>query len=105
MKNPIPLLRGIAVAEAISFLILLGIAMPLKYAWGMPVAVLIAGSIHGCLFLLFCWSLLRVAQNSQWQGRRTALVFVSGLLPTAPLILDKRMKQWAAEWTPADPAA
>ena len=105
MNNPIPLLRGVAVAEAISFLILLGIAMPLKYVWGMPVAVLIAGSIHGCLFLLFCWSLLRVAQNSQWQRGRVAMVFVSGLLPTAPLILDQRMQQWAAEWTPPGPGA
>jgi len=105
MKNPIPLLRGVACAEAVSFLILLGIAMPLKYVWGMPLAVLIAGSIHGCLFLLFCWSLLRVAQNSRWQRGRTALVFASGLIPFAPLILDRRMQQWSAEWMPTAPPA
>lgn len=98
MKNPIPLLRAVARAEAISFLVLLGIAMPLKYAWGKPLAVLIAGSIHGGLFLWFCWALIRVAQNSDWPRRRVVQVFVSGLLPFAPLILDPRLKQWSAEW-------
>jgi len=37
--NPIPFLRRIAKAEAISFLLLLGVAMPLKYVAGIPMAV------------------------------------------------------------------
>jgi integral membrane protein len=103
MNNPVPTLRAVACAEAISFLVLLGIAMPLKYAWGMPLAVLLAGSVHGGLFLLYCWALLRVVRDAQWPRRRIALVFVSALLPFAPLLLDRRMKQWSADWRPVAP--
>ena len=44
--------RRIAIAEGVSFLVLLLIAMPLKYLAGFPLAVKIAGSIHGILLLL-----------------------------------------------------
>ena len=43
MKNPIPFLRRVALIEAVSFLVLLGIAMPLKYLAGQPLAVKIFG--------------------------------------------------------------
>jgi hypothetical protein len=51
MKNPVSFLRSVALLEAISYLVLLFIAMPLKYALGMPMAVKIVGSVHGgCLW-------------------------------------------------------
>jgi integral membrane protein len=103
-KNPIPLLRWVAIAEAISFLVLLGIAMPLKYVWGKPEAVLLAGSVHGALFLLFCWSLWRVVQDTDWPRARVVTVFVSSLLPFGPFVIDRRVLQWATEWRPASRA-
>lgn len=96
--NPIALLRTIAIAEAISFLVLLGIAMPLKYGCGLPVAVLVTGAVHGALFLLFSWSLLRVVVQAQWPLPRALLVFVSALLPFGPFVLDGRLRQWSAAW-------
>lgn len=45
--------RRIAISEGISFLVLLLIAMPLKYFAHLPKAVTIAGSIHGVLFISF----------------------------------------------------
>ncbi|HEX6810663.1 MAG TPA: DUF3817 domain-containing protein [Planctomycetota bacterium] len=103
-KNPILLLRWMAIAEAISFLVLLGVAMPLKHVWGKPLAVLLVGSAHGGLFLLFCWSLVRVVQNANWPRGRVLLVFVSSLLPFGPFVIDRRVLQWAAEWRPASRA-
>lgn len=49
----IKIFRLIGFLEALSFLILLLIAMPLKYIWGQPEAVKIVGSAHGGLFLLY----------------------------------------------------
>jgi integral membrane protein len=54
MKNPIPFLRTVGLVEAGSFIVLVAIAMPLKYFAGLPVAVKIAGSIHGALFMALC---------------------------------------------------
>ena len=45
--------RIIALAEGISFLTLLFVAMPMKYFMGMPEVVRVVGSIHGGLFLLY----------------------------------------------------
>ena len=46
-------LRLVAFLEGSSFLVLLFIAMPLKYLAGLPLAVRVAGSVHGLLFLVF----------------------------------------------------
>ena len=61
MTNPITQFRIIALAEGISFLVLLGIAMPLKYAAGNPEPVRIVGWIHGGLFVLYLIAVVRAA--------------------------------------------
>ncbi len=43
----------IAIIEGVSFLILLGIAMPLKYLLGIPEMVKYVGWAHGVLFILY----------------------------------------------------
>ena len=50
--------------EAASFLLLLGVAMPMKYMMDMPLAVRIVGMIHGVLFIAFC-----VALVMAWRDR------------------------------------
>ena len=45
------LLQRVARVEGVSLLLLLGVAMPLKYAAGVPLAVRVAGTLHGVLFL------------------------------------------------------
>jgi len=53
MKKTFRWFRKIALAEGVSFLILLLVAMPLKYFAGMPMAVTIAGGLHGILFIAY----------------------------------------------------
>ena len=94
MKNPVPFLRRTAIIEGVSFLVLLGIAMPLKYFADMPVAVKIAGWAHGILFVIFCVALLRTMLIARWPLKRCAVVFVAGLLPFGPFLLDRQMSEW-----------
>lgn len=98
MKNPISLLRHVALAEAISYLILLGVAMPLKYVWHQPAAVKIFGSIHGGLFVLFCVALFLAWRVGRWPVSRAAMVFAVSFLPIVPFFVDRKMKLWAAEF-------
>lgn len=97
MKNPVSFLRLVALLEAISYLILLFIAMPLKYVWGMPMAVRVVGALHGGLFVVFCLALLRVLNSTAWPFSRAVLVFVASFLPFVPFFIDRRMKKWAIE--------
>lgn len=98
MQN-ISFLRRIALIEGVSFLLLLGIAMPLKYVWGQPLAVKLVGWAHGVLFVIFCWSLLQVMLHHNWSFKRAAIVFIASLVPFGPFILDKQMKAWETEST------
>ncbi len=92
--NPVSFLRRIALAEATSYLLLLGIAMPLKYFAGMPMAVKVVGWIHGVLFVVFCWALLQVLRRAGWTVQRCALVFALSFIPLVPFFFDRRMREW-----------
>jgi integral membrane protein len=96
MKHPVSFLRVVTLLEAISFLILLFIAMPLKYYAGMPAAVKIVGMTHGVLFVLFCVALYRVMMHTSWPFKRAAMLFVASLVPFVPFFIDRRMRAWAA---------
>jgi integral membrane protein len=97
MRNSIQALRLMTVTEGISFLLLLGIAMPLKYIWAMPIAVRIAGLVHGVLFLLLCALLVYVSLAAKWRLSRSALVLAAALVPFGPWLIDRRMKEYEAE--------
>jgi integral membrane protein len=90
----VALLRRIALAEGVSFLVLLGIAMPLKYLAGMGAAVRYVGWAHGLLFIALCLVLVQVLMRTDWPLKRAALVFVAALLPFGPFVLDRRMREW-----------
>jgi integral membrane protein len=92
LKTPIGRLRLIAILEAISFLVLLGIAMPLKYWAGIENAVKYVGWAHGVLFLLFCAALLYAMQTTTLRFWKAALVFVAALLPFGPFFVDHKLK-------------
>lgn len=88
MKN---LFRILAYLEGTSFLVLLLIAMPLKYLYHMPLAVRIVGSAHGALFVAYCLVGAILAHQLKWSARTTALAFVSAFLPAGPFIFDRKI--------------
>ncbi len=96
--NPVRLLRTLALVEGASFLVLLGVAMPLKYLAGMPMAVKVFGWAHGVLFMAVVAVLVWTMIAARWPLARGALVFVAALVPFGPLLLDRRMKDYAAEY-------
>lgn len=89
-------LRKVGNAEGISYLLLLGVAMPLKYMAGMPEAVRILGSIHGFLFVLFMVVLFRVWQTQKWPYERVAMAFLLSIVPFGTFYLDKKLREEVA---------
>jgi integral membrane protein len=86
-------LLWIARLEGVSFLLLLGVAMPLKYLAGLPLAVRISGAVHGLLFLAFVAALARVAAQEGWARRRVATWFVASLVPFALFFLERDLSR------------
>jgi integral membrane protein len=102
LRTPIGRLRVIAFVEGCSFLLLLGVAMPLKYFFGMPVAVRVVGSIHGGLFVFFCAALLHVMFAERWSLWRGMAVFASSLAPFGTFMMDPSLRrEQAARQNPA----
>lgn len=99
-KTPIGRLRVAGLAEGVSYLVLLGVAMPLKYIAGMPVAVKVVGWIHGGLFVLFCLALLLAMLAARWSIFRAGGVFVAALVPFGTIAIDGRLKREDAASAP-----
>ena len=91
LKTPLDRLRLVGWWEGISFLLLVGVAMPLKYFAGRPEAVRIVGMAHGSLFLLYVLAAIQAALEYHWPWKRTALVLIASLLPAGPFVVDAKI--------------
>jgi integral membrane protein len=89
-------LRRTSIAEAVSYLVLLGVAMPLKYVWDQPLVVTVFGMAHGVLFLALVWLLARAHFEGGWPVQRLLLIFAASLVPIWPFLLDRRIRGWIA---------
>ena len=78
--------------EGTSMLLLLFIAMPLKYIWDQPLAVKYIGWAHGVLFVLFMLLVLRVYSQRNWPFKMLVFAFIAAFLPFGTFIFDKRLK-------------
>ena len=90
-------LRIVALSEGVSFLILLGIAMPLKYVWGEPAAVSAVGMIHGLLSMVLVLCLFLAHLEYRWSILFSIKVFVSSLIPFGAFWMDRELAQLSAE--------
>ncbi len=100
MISSLRTLRLLCIIEGISLLLLLGVAMPLKYVADLPLAVRYVGIAHGLLWLALCVVLAAVAWRLRWSLGRSAGVFVSSLLPFGFLVMDRRMAGWEPQSDP-----
>lgn len=82
-------LRVVAFAEGVSFLILLFVAMPLKYVWGQPMAVRQFGSVHGLLFILYVLLVVMCHAEYSWPRRKSLLLLLISLVPFGNFYADK----------------
>lgn len=88
MNQPARQFRIVAIAEAISYLVLLGIAMPLKYLMHFDLAVRVVGWIHGVLFVLYMLTLVRAAHAGKWSALNVFLAVAASFLPFGPFFLE-----------------
>jgi integral membrane protein len=100
MNNKIKVLKNfkiIAIAEGISFLVLLLVAMPLKYMMQIPEPVKYVGWAHGVLFVLYGILLLQVFIVVKWSFIKTLVAFLVSFIPFGTFWLDARINKEIAE--------
>lgn len=92
-KQSIKRFRQLGIIEGYSYLILLFIAMPLKYWAGFPIAVKIVGMTHGVLFIIFVIYLVAAWQKARWSFYESILFFIASLIPFGTFYTDKLVKE------------
>ena len=91
--TPLARLRTIGILEGISYLVLLFLAMPLKYLADMPMAVRVVGSLHGLLFVwlfvLTAGPFFRRERSLAWATR----IGVASIVPFGMFAIDRRLRE------------
>ena len=82
--------------EGVSTLVLFGIAMPLKYAAGIPIAVTIVGSIHGLLFTTLAVMFIAAMRRVPIPRNMAVLGIIAAIVPFGPFVMDGRLARVAA---------
>jgi integral membrane protein len=85
--------KWISLIEGLSFLILLFIAMPLKYMFDTPLAVTYVGWVHGLLFIIYIYTVFPTASKLKWNFSRTFFALLASILPFGPFIFDRNLQK------------
>lgn len=92
IQSKIGRLRLIGFLEGISLLILLFVAMPLKYIYRIPEWSKAMGTVHGALFLLFIFNTLSVGVEYRWKFRETTWkVLLACIIPLGTFYIDQKI--------------
>jgi len=86
-------LRLVSLFEGISLLVLLGIAMPLKYWAHMPLGVRVVGMAHGLLFVAYVLLLIQNAIEQRWSAGKVGLGLVASVVPFGAIYAERNWYQ------------
>lgn len=90
-KSTIGRLRIIGFTEGITLLILVFIAVPLKYFWDNPVVSKTVGPVHGALFLLFIFNAISAGIEHKWRTKTTITVIIACFIPFGTFYIDRKI--------------
>lgn len=91
MFNTAGRLRIVGLAEGISLLLLIGIAMPLKYMLDIPEATKAIGMIHGLLFVAYVLLVIMAAIELRWKFKRTFFLLAASVIPFGTIYADRKI--------------
>ncbi len=94
LKNEFSRFRLISFIEGLSYLILLFIAMPIKYIGNNPYPVKVIGMTHGVLFILFVLALYLAMTKYKWNKTTNIKFFIYSLLPFGFIVIEKKLEEF-----------
>ena len=91
LKTSLGRLRIVAIAEGVSFLLLLFITFPMKRLMGIPEPNFVVGMAHGLLFIAYVGMVLQMKFEKDWGWKKTFLAWGASIVPFGTFIADKRL--------------
>ena len=89
--NTLHRLRSVGILEALSSILLFGVAMPLKYIWGNDLLIRPVGMIHGILWVAYVGFALLGQMNYKWSWKLTGWLMLASIVPAGPLVADPKL--------------
>ena len=89
----IKLFRITSYLEGISYLLLLGIGVPLKYLAGNDSLVKSLGMPHGILFMAYIFLAIIIKQKMNWDNKTIIIVLIASVIPFGTFYVDKKYLQ------------
>jgi integral membrane protein len=102
-NSPVGRVRGVGMIEGVSFLVLLLVAMPLKYRFKLPegeAIVFWVGLVHGVLFVTYALVAFRANHTGHLPKKLLGYAAVASVVPFGPFVIDRKLKQAAASGDP-----
>jgi integral membrane protein len=83
--------RVAAWVTGVGLLVLVFIAMPLKYFFGYPQLVSVVGVTHGFLYMAYIVCTLLLAERARWKPLDALLILVAGTVPVVSFVAERRV--------------
>lgn len=93
MDKHLRLIHTLAFSDGMALLLLVFVAVPVKYLLQMPLGVKVLGPLHGALFLSLSFSTLLALGRGLIQPRLAALIFFGALIPLGAFLADHQLKK------------
>jgi integral membrane protein len=89
--------RVMAYIVGVFLLVLVFVAMPLKYVWHDNTLVAIVGPLHGFLYMVYLVAAFDLAVRAKWSFVRTGLVLLAGTVPIMSFVAERKVTGWVRE--------
>ena len=93
-SNTLGRLRVTGILEGLSYIILLAIAMPLKYLAGKPEMVSVVGMAHGVLFVLYIAFTMLAKVQYAWTWKRVFMLWLASVIPFGTFYVDYKLLRY-----------
>ena len=96
--------RVAAYVVGVLLLVLVGIAMPLKYFADEPAMVSVVGPIHGFVYMVYLVIAFDLSVRAKWTFTRTLVVLLAGTIPVMSFVAERKVTSWIRQRTQEAPA-
>lgn len=80
----------ISILEGISFLLILGVSMPLKYMMHIEGPNKVIGMLHGILFVLYVFMAFSLQKQNSWNMKQLATILICSVIPFGTFWMDRK---------------
>jgi integral membrane protein len=97
--------RVLAYVVGVFLLVLVFVAMPLKYFADQPALVAIVGPVHGFLYMAYLVVAFDLAVRAKWPFLRTVLILLAGTIPVMSFVAERKVTSWTRQRSEPEPAS